>query len=420
MKISLKYGFLGLGMGGTSIAHACASTKLSPKLNQRPYTAILVNSNEIDLRKLPDYPNVKKIALPGYEQGVGRDIKLGEQAFTKHKEFILQEIKSFFKDREFIFISCGLGGGTGTGAIIEVIRLLHANGFENRFGLLLTLPRSNEGHRVLSNALQRLQVIKRAMQGLGSILIVDNEKLFQRALENNPNQILEEFMKYSNRHVANLLHEMNIVTASYNPYGSYHFDASEWLNMLRTGGCLYIGKCVLPHHQITPENPITYLDAIKNSVIQGELSDGYDLKEATSNAVSIVTSVQAGKKLYTPVFIDHIHSFVQEQVDPHLLDESPIATYVTDQTNHLTVYTVFAGLNFPERVTELVNDLNQMTKKRQERVQEKEDKIADALASVQPTEKNVTTDLESLLGEPKVIEVKKPENDPFSFLDDLK
>ena len=88
---------------------------------------------------------MKKIALPGYEQGVGRDIQLGEQAFTKHKELILQEIKSFFKDREYIFIGCGLGGGTGTGAIIEVIRLLHANGFENRFGLLLTLPRSNEG-----------------------------------------------------------------------------------------------------------------------------------------------------------------------------------------------------------------------------------------------------------------------------------
>jgi cell division GTPase FtsZ len=420
MKISLKYGFLGLGMGGTSIAHACASTKLSPKLNQRPYTAMLINSNEIDLRKLNDFPNIKKLALPGYEQGVGRDIQLGEQAFTKHKELILQEIKSFFNDRHFIFISCGLGGGTGTGAIIEAIRLLHANGFGNRFGLLLTLPRSNEGHKVLNNALQRLQVIKRAMQGLGSIIIVDNEKLFQRALQDNPNQSLEEFMKYSNRHVAQLLHEMNMVTASYNPYGSYHFDASEWLNMLRTSGCLYIGKCVLPHHQIAPDNPITYLNAIKNSVIEGELSDGYDLKEATSNAVSVVTSTQAGKKLFTPVFIDNIHKFVQEQVDPHLLDESPVATYVTDQTNHLKVYTVFAGLNFPNRVSELVKDLNEMTQKRQERVQEKEDKIADALASVQPTEKKVTTDLESLLGEPKVIEVKKPENDPFSFLDDLK
>lgn len=82
------------------------------------------------------------------------------------------------------------------------------------------------------------------MQGLGSILIVDNEKLFQRALQDNPDQSLEEFMKYSNRHVAHLLHEMNTVTASYNPHGSYHFDTSEWLNMLRTGGCLYIGECV--------------------------------------------------------------------------------------------------------------------------------------------------------------------------------
>ncbi|MCE3203457.1 FtsZ/tubulin family protein [Paenibacillus sonchi] len=416
MNISLKYGFLGLGMGGTSIAHACAGMRLSAKNTQRPYTAILINSNEMDLLKLPDYPNVKKITLPGYERGVGRDIQLGQEAFTVHKTAITETIQSYFGDRDYVFICCGLGGGTGTGAVIEAIRLLHTVGFAGRFGLLLTLPRRNEGRKVLDNALQRLQVIKRAMQGLGAIVVVDNEKLFQTGLHQN--QSVEDFMKSCNRHVARLLHDLNTVTASYKPYGSYHFDASEWLNMLKTGGCLHIAKCVLPAQTVDLASPVTYMEAMKQSVLNGELSAGYDLQDATSSAVSIVADSSVAKRLFTHAFVEQVQSFLHECTP--ILDENPVATYVGDQSGLVTIYTVFAGLNFPNGVTKLTDELAELERKVDERSQ-KTDAIAEALAGFKSQVKKETVDLESLLSEEESTPApqKTVSDDPFDFLNHL-
>ncbi|MBY9079562.1 plasmid replication protein [Paenibacillus sp. HN-1] len=416
MNISLKYGFFGLGMGGTSIAHACAGVRLSAKHTQRPYTALLINSNEIDLLKLPDYPNVKKITLQGYERGVGRDIQLGQEAFTVHKTAIAETIQSYFSDRDYVFICCGLGGGTGTGAVIEAIRLLHTTGFAGRFGLLLTLPRRNEGRTVLDNALQRLQVIKRAMQGLGAIVVVDNEKLFQTGL--NQNQSVEDFMRTCNRHVARLLHDLNTVTASYKPYGSYHFDASEWLNLLKTGGCLHIGKCVLPAQSVDPASPVTYMEAIKQSVLNGELSAGYDLQDATSSAVSIVADNAAAKRLFTHTFVEQIQSFLHNSTP--ILDENPVATYVGDQPGQVTIYTVFAGLNFPEGVTKLTDELAELERRVEER-NRKTDTIAEALAGFKSQVKKEAVDLETLLSEeePAPAPNNSIVNDPFAFLNDL-
>ncbi|MNW46796.1 Plasmid replication protein RepX [compost metagenome] len=419
MNISLKYGFLGLGMGGTSIAHACAGMRLTAKSEQRPYTALLVNSNQMDLLKLPDYSNIKKITLTGYERGVGRDIQLGQEAFNVHKADITETIQSYFSDRDYIFICCGLGGGTGTGAVIEAIRLLHAKGFPGRFGLLLALPRRNEGRNVLDNALQRLQVIKRAMQGLGAIVIVDNEKLFQTGL--NQNQSVEDFMKSCNRHVARLLHDLNTVTASYKPYGSYHFDASEWLNMLKTGGCMHIGKCVLPAQSVNLASPVTYMEAIKQSVLDGELSAGYDLQDATSSAVSIVSDSSTAKSLFTHTFVEQIQSFLHDSTP--ILDENPVATYVGDQPGQVTIYTVFAGLNFPDSVTKLTEELAELERKAEERSQ-KTDTIAEALAGVKPLGRKAAVDLESLLSEDEPTAApaqgKSIDKDPFDFLNHLK
>ncbi|WP_059051366.1 FtsZ/tubulin family protein [Paenibacillus senegalimassiliensis] len=418
MNISLKYGFFGLGMGGTSIAHACAGMRLTAKSEQRPYTAMLINSNEMDLLKLPDYPNIKKIKLSGYERGVGRDIQLGQDAFNIHKESIAETVQSFFNDRDYIFICCGLGGGTGTGAVIEAIRLLHSKGFAGRFGLLLTLPRRNEGRTVLDNALQRLQVIKRAMQGLGAIVVVDNEKLFQTGL--NQNQSVEDFMKSCNRHVARLLHDLNTVTSSYKPYGSYHFDASEWLNMLKTGGCMHIGKCVLPAQSINLASPVTYMEAIKQSVLNGELSAGYDLQDATSSAVSIVSDSSTAKNLFTHAFVEQIQSFLHESTP--ILDENPVATYVGDQPGQVTIYTVFTGLNFPDSVTQLTEELAELERKAEERSQ-KTDTIAEALAGVRSKEKKAAVDLESLLSEDEPASApaqgQSIDKDPFDFLNHL-
>ncbi|MDN4617655.1 plasmid replication protein [Paenibacillus sp. PsM32] len=418
MRISLKYGFFGWGMGGTSIAFDCADVPMSSTDKTRPYTALLINSNEIDLTKLSDLPNVKKLLLKGYERGVGRDIVLGQKAFEDNQELIKESVISYFKDRDYIFISCGLGGGTGTGALLEAIRLLHTSGFAGRFGLLLTLPRRNEGRKVLSNALQRLQTLKRAMSGLGAIIIVDNEQLFQVGLAQEKPASVEEFMKSCNRHIAKLLHELNTVTSSYIPYGNYHFDASEWLNMLHSSGCLHIAKCVLPINDINIASPVTYMDKLKQSVLNGELSTGYDLSDAASSAVSIVADQSCANELFTHVFVEEVQSFLHNTTPT--LDENPVATYGADQPGLVTIYTVVSGLNFPDSVSKLAEEAAELERRVEERNQ-KTDMIAVALAGFNKEVKKEEADLESLLfGDSSSAPDRDTPKDPFDFLNELK
>lgn len=419
MKISLKYGFFGWGMGGTSIAVDCADIPMSSADPTRPYTSLLINSNEIDLDKLPNLPNAKKLLLKGYGRGVGRDIVLGQKAFEDNKEMITQEVVSYFKDRDYIFISCGLGGGTGTGALLEAIRLLHTSGFAGRFGLLLTLPRRNEGRKVLSNALQRLQTLKRAMSGLGAIIVVDNEQLFQVGLAQEKPASVEEFMKSCNRHIAKLLHELNTVTSSYIPVGNYHFDASEWLNMLRSSGCLHIAKCVLPIKDIEVSSPVTYMDKLKQSVLNGELSTGYDLSDAASSAVSIVADQSYANELFTHAFVEEVQSFLQSTTPT--LDENPVATYSADQPGLVTIYTVVSGLNFPNSVGKLAQEAAELERLAEERNQ-KTDAIAVALAGFNKQAKKETADLESLLfdDDSSPASDRDTPKDPFDFLNELK
>lgn len=51
-NISLKFGFLGLGMGGCAIAAECANKETQIKNNKYPYRAILVNTNSQDFNKI--------------------------------------------------------------------------------------------------------------------------------------------------------------------------------------------------------------------------------------------------------------------------------------------------------------------------------------------------------------------------------
>lgn len=408
MEISLKLGFLGLGMGGCSIAHACAGVRTAIRNNMHPYTAFLVNTNEVDLRKLPDRPNAVKYVLRGYERGAGRDIAVGEEAFLRHKDDIAKRVKDYFADRDFLFIVCGLGGGTGTGAVIEAVRTVHANGFAGRFGLILTLPRDQEGYQVLDNALQRLQVIARAMKGLGSLLIVDNQKLFDEYLAENPGGGVADFLDHSNRYIAEMLHRLNVVTASYAPLAGYHYDSSELLKTFQTPGVLTFARCELDETAVDAENRGSYLPALKAAIENGVLSDGYDFAEASRCAVSLVASPQGAKRIFTLGMVNEVERLLTA-LAPYAA-ERPVAVYADEHARKMQVYAVFAGLGLPKRVAALVQAARQYDRP------EQGNDVLHELGSYCSRGRQEAEDLEALLAGAQPVKRPADSNDPFDFL----
>ncbi|MCM3358172.1 plasmid replication protein [Psychrobacillus sp. MER TA 171] len=397
IKLSLRFGFLGLGMGGGSIAAACSETLTSVTNARYPYTALLINTNSLDLDKVEiKNPNTSKLLI-GDGRGAGRNIELGEKIFTANTDKIVSSINKQFNNTDFLWIVAGLGGGTGTGSIIEAIKILMTNGFNKKFGLILTLPRKNEGQTVLANALQRLQQINNAMKGLGSIILVDNQKLYDNFSEHNPNASVSEYLQFSNRFVAETLHEMNVVTSTFKPVGENHFDSSEFLNLIKTPGVLHFARFTSKASEIDSSQSISHIGKLKEQIEDGVLSDGYNLGKTSRLAVSILANQSTANRLFNFEFANSIEEEINDLAP--LSNERPIAQYVyqNKEVKDVYFYAVFAGLALPKRINELVQENNRLIELQESSFNEPEDIFA-GLKQKQSNESNEDADFSSLFG----------------------
>jgi len=102
--------------------------------------------------------------------GTGMDMNLGKLAAEEDKEEILENLKG----ADMVFITCGLGGGTGSGAAPIVAELSRSLGILTI--AVVTTPFSFEGE-------QRKKIAEKALQNLkekvDSLLIISNDKLLK-------------------------------------------------------------------------------------------------------------------------------------------------------------------------------------------------------------------------------------------------
>jgi len=102
--------------------------------------------------------------------GAGSDPQIGEDAAREDEE----EIKNVLDGSDMIFITCGLGGGTGTGSapvIAEIAKSLNALTIS-----VITIPFTEEGVLRKENALTGLE---RLRDNSDTVIVVQNDKLLE-------------------------------------------------------------------------------------------------------------------------------------------------------------------------------------------------------------------------------------------------
>jgi cell division GTPase FtsZ len=366
-SISLRFGFIGLGMGGTSIAAACGDVQTNVQNNRQPYTSLLINTNQMDLNKIQSTNPTTKKLLIGSGKGAGRDIETGENIFLDNIEIVRSGIEKQFEKTDFIWIVAGLGGGSGTGAIIHTIGEAMRR-FPNRFGIILTLPRLFEGSTVINNAIVRLEQIKGAMHGIGPIILVDNEKLYQGFSKDNPKSTVADYLTFSNNFVAETLHEINVITSSFTPFDDIHFDTSEFENLLQTSGVLHFARFASKTHEVDSAQSLSHIGKLKEQIENGVLSDGYDLRKTKRLAVSILANQSTANRLYNFDFRNAIEEEIT-RIAPSA-EENPVAQYTYPNKEGLSdihFFAVFAGLDMPAgKIKTLVAEQKRLVALRQE------------------------------------------------------
>ncbi len=102
--------------------------------------------------------------------GAGADPKIGEEAAKESRN----EIKRILEGTDLLFITCGLGGGTGTGSapiIADIAKKLGALTVA-----VVTLPFSMEGRIRMRNALTGLEKLSNIVD---TLIVIQNDKLLE-------------------------------------------------------------------------------------------------------------------------------------------------------------------------------------------------------------------------------------------------
>ena len=133
---------------------------------------IAINTDAQDLL----YTNSNSKILIGKELthglGAGSNPKIGEEAARESEH----EIKQKIQGADMIFITCGLGGGTGTGAAPVIADLAKKSGALS-IGVV-TMPFTMEGNRRYENALIGLEKMENIVD---TLIVIPNDKLLELA-----------------------------------------------------------------------------------------------------------------------------------------------------------------------------------------------------------------------------------------------
>ena len=119
--------------------------------------------------------------------GAGARPEVGKEAAIESKK----EIEDALAGADMVFITCGMGGGTGTGAAPVVAEI--AQGLGALTVAIVTKPFSFEGKRRMENALAGIEELKKHVD---TLIVIPNDRL--REIIDKSTPMLEAFKEVDN------------------------------------------------------------------------------------------------------------------------------------------------------------------------------------------------------------------------------
>ncbi|MBA7494850.1 Cell division protein FtsZ [subsurface metagenome] len=247
-KQSAKIKVIGVGGGGGN------SLSRMREIGIKGGELIAVNTDAQDLL----YTNADQKILIGRELtqglGAGSNPKVGEEAARESES----EIKKKISGSDMIFITCGLGGGTGTGAAPLIASLSKKQGALT-IGVV-TLPFTIEGRKRIENAMNGLERLEAVVD---TLIVIPNDKLLELA----PELPLHTAFKIADEILTNAVKGITeLVTTN----GLVNLDFADIKAVMVNGGVSLIGMGESDSAQRAVES---VEKAIQNPLLDVDISD---------------------------------------------------------------------------------------------------------------------------------------------------
>ncbi len=155
---------VGVGGGGCN----AVNNMIESNVSNAEFYAINTDSQALRLSKTENRIQIGEILTKGL--GAGSNPNVGEKAAEESREVIVEALKG----TDLLFISAGMGGGTGTGAASVVARI--AREMEILTVAVVTKPFSFEGKVRNENANRGIANLKKYVD---TLVVIPNDKLLQ-------------------------------------------------------------------------------------------------------------------------------------------------------------------------------------------------------------------------------------------------
>lgn len=200
-----KIAIVGIGGGGCNAISRMAESNFSH------VTYIAVNT---DLQSLEDacatvHLQIGQKLTGGF--GAGADPSIGESSAKESEE----EIEAILKDFNMVILTCGLGGGTGTGAIPVIAGICRS--LQILTVAVVTLPFSFENTPRMVCAKHGLENLR---QTVDTLLVIPNDKLLEITEKTfyleDAFEMADTILKYTIEGITNIIFNRGVVNLDFN------------------------------------------------------------------------------------------------------------------------------------------------------------------------------------------------------------
>ena len=280
----LKPRILVLGVGGAG--GNAINAMIESGLQGVEFVAVNTDAQDLKMNKADAKIQIGMNLTKGLGAGAKNDI--GQAAADES----LNEIINYLQGSNMVFITAGMGGGTGTGASHVIAKA--AKELNILTVGVVTLPFSYEGPKRMRRALEGWEQLRRH---LDTSIVVPNQNLFKIASETTT---FEESFELSNKV---LKHGVQSVTDLMVRPGLINLDFADVETVMSSSG-----KAMMGTGEAEGENRATVATEL---ALNNPLIDDYSLKGAKGLLVNIT-----GGKDITLFEVDQAVNKIRAEVDP--------------------------------------------------------------------------------------------------------
>ncbi len=173
-----KIKVIGVGGGGNN----AVNTMIDAEVKSVEFIAVNTDKKALTNSKAPMRLQIGEKITKGLGAGANPDI--GQKAADEGRE----DIVSAIKDADMVFITAGMGGGTGTGAAPVIAEIARDMGILT-VGIV-TKPFAFEGKKRTNQAERGIRELKEAADAL---VVISNDKLLSLAAQHKNTSVLQSF-----------------------------------------------------------------------------------------------------------------------------------------------------------------------------------------------------------------------------------